>query len=225
MRKSKLILIDGITGSGKSTTGRFLAEQLKANNIAHRLYEEEEPGHPLNYTAADIEELGPEEVENFIIAMPPLWQRFVHSALDSDEVFIIESYIFQDTIRILFQNNVARERIFAFAHRQLEIIRPMNPVLIWLWTRDVNQSIRRIWATRGEQWKQWFIRVDTATPYALANHLQGEEGAITLWEHYQDLTKELFDSYDIARLAVEVSPEAWERNQEEIIRFLGLSEI
>lgn len=48
MLNSKLILIDGITGSGKSTTTQFLASQLKENDIKVKWYHETQTIHPLS---------------------------------------------------------------------------------------------------------------------------------------------------------------------------------
>lgn len=44
---TKLILIDGMPGSGKSTTGYFISERLNELQIPNRFYHELEENHPL----------------------------------------------------------------------------------------------------------------------------------------------------------------------------------
>ena len=89
----KLILIDGISGSGKSTTAQYINWQLNSNNIPATWYYEDEKNNPLAYEKADIEEMFTEEearvfMEDFI----HLIKGFVNTVLEDDKVHIIESY-------------------------------------------------------------------------------------------------------------------------------------
>ena len=47
VRQTRLVLFEGIPGSGKSTTGQFLARQLMDQGILARWWYEEEAGHPV----------------------------------------------------------------------------------------------------------------------------------------------------------------------------------
>ena len=47
MRKTKLILIEGIPGSGKSTLAQFIAHTFTQRSIACQWWYEEEKDHPL----------------------------------------------------------------------------------------------------------------------------------------------------------------------------------
>ena len=47
MRSTRLILIEGIPGSGKSTTGQFLTARLAEQAVDVRWWYEEMKGHPL----------------------------------------------------------------------------------------------------------------------------------------------------------------------------------
>ena len=46
MINTKIIFVDGITGSGKSTITHFIARQLEQNGIKARWFHEEEEGNP-----------------------------------------------------------------------------------------------------------------------------------------------------------------------------------
>ena len=45
--KTQLILVDGIFGSGKSTTTKLISDYLLNKNIPNKYFEEEEQGNPL----------------------------------------------------------------------------------------------------------------------------------------------------------------------------------
>jgi thymidylate kinase len=47
MRDTKLILVDGLPGSGKTTTATWLASRLLSDGHAVALYPENHPEHPL----------------------------------------------------------------------------------------------------------------------------------------------------------------------------------
>jgi thymidylate kinase len=47
MIDTKLILVDGIPGAGKSTTAQFIARQLEKNGIKTKIYNETDNNHPL----------------------------------------------------------------------------------------------------------------------------------------------------------------------------------
>ncbi len=223
MLNTKLILIDGITGSGKSTTAQFLANQLKRNGIPGKWYHENENNHPLDYEQ-DIEVFASKaELEEFLDTTPKLWRQFVEQASQSDQVHIIESFLFQDTVRLLFQNNLELKRIKDFADEIEEIIKPLNPALIYLYQMDVDNSIRKIWNHRGPAWEKWFIDSDIQTPYVKSSGLTGETGVIKLWSDYQSFTNQLFESYQFKKISIENSAGEWDDYRRLMLEFLDLN--
>lgn len=222
MINTKLILIDGITGSGKSTTAQFLAKQLNENDIKVKWYHEDEYNHPLGYEE-DVEVfLSQEESEKFMTTIPKLWQQFVDHASENNEVHIIESHLLQDTVRILFQNNLKEERIFNFVDEIEDIIKPLNPVLLYFHQEDAGHSIRKIWNRRGDEWKKWFVESDIQTPYVKSCGITGEAGVIKLWSDYQWFTNQLFDRYGFDKISIENSAGEWDDYYQRISSFLDI---
>ncbi|OZB96144.1 hypothetical protein [Paenibacillus sp. XY044] len=97
--KTRLILIDGMPGSGKSTTGSFISERLNERNVLNRFYHELEDNHPLRiYDKQFTSFTNLEEAESFTARVEQLFTNFVNERADRDVITIIESYVFQDTI-------------------------------------------------------------------------------------------------------------------------------
>ncbi|MFD1176655.1 hypothetical protein ACFQ3W_10125 [Paenibacillus puldeungensis] len=100
---TKLILIDGMPGSGKSTTGSFISEKLNELYISNRFYHELEENHPLRiYDRQFTSFTDTEEAEWFSTKVEQLFKSFVNDRLTRDEITIMESYVFQDTIGFAF---------------------------------------------------------------------------------------------------------------------------
>jgi thymidylate kinase len=99
LKTSKLIGVDGIPGSGKSTTGEWISSRLNSSRVANRFYHEMENGHPLRIYDKTIKSLvDPDEADWFTNKVTQLFSSFVCNQLNSETVLIIEAYVFQDTV-------------------------------------------------------------------------------------------------------------------------------
>jgi hypothetical protein len=98
--ETKLILLDGLSGGGKSTMCQWLELQLQRNGIGARWLVEADVPHPLHwwvywdgaeYRAPDFEQHTPSE---FIEASVERWDRFADMVRRSDDVWVVESSLF-----------------------------------------------------------------------------------------------------------------------------------
>jgi len=223
MKRHKLILIDGITGSGKSTTAHFLARQLDLNQISAQWFHEDQSDHPLIYPYADVDTLDdPQQVLKFMDTYPKQWELLVQRIIDEDRIYIIESYFLQNSIRPLFQNNLDKETVTIFFHTIVEIIMPLHPLLIYFHQENAEMAIRRLWRKRGVAWKNGFIHIDKKTPYVLTNKLEGEKAVLDLWTHYQKFTNQLVAQRRFDTLIFENSNGEWEVYYQKILDYLKL---
>jgi thymidylate kinase len=222
MIQSKLILIDGITGSGKSTTAQFLFDQMQRNGIEVSWYHEDEKDHPIKFDE-ELEVFETQaQLERFLDMMPRLWRDFTQQTMESESVQILESSFFQDSVRLLFQSNVDKQRIIDFLRAVERAIAPLDPVLIYFHQRETEAAIKRIWKRRGPEWKQWFIDLDMQTPYVKRSGLTGEDGVIGLWADYQMLTDQLVESFPHKKLSIENTAGDWPEYRSRILNFLAL---
>lgn len=197
----RLVLIDGITGSGKTTAAQYICDRFNDDEVTAVWYHEEQSDHPLTDADDDIEAIQTmEKTHRYLHDFLRRLRGFVASIRNQDRVSIIESYYFQNTIRIAFQNRLPEPVIRDVFQQVNAVIAPVAPFVVYLRAPDVPQAIRQIWRERGEQWKRWFVTTDAATPWVrqwLAAHADDtdqsplpadERGAIALWTAVQDLT-------------------------------------
>ncbi|MHA1908363.1 MAG: hypothetical protein ACW98Y_13775, partial [Candidatus Thorarchaeota archaeon] len=74
--KSKLILIDGIPGSGKSTTANFIHRQLQRNSIESRWFHELENSNPL-FNSEYVQTRTITDAEEYIEKTLERWSKLV----------------------------------------------------------------------------------------------------------------------------------------------------
>ncbi len=193
---NKIIMIDALSCSGKSTTAQLISHHLNLSGFPTEWYHEEEDNHPLEYPWKNNEATHSiYEVRQFMKIYPSMFKDFIQKIKSDNKIHIIESYYLQDSIRYLFQNNIDKNEIFDFHNEINEVIKPLNPLIVYFHHDDVVKSLNNIWKIRGEEWKKWFIdNVGNASTYVKNKKLNGEHGIFTLLNDYQNFTKQLLDT-------------------------------
>jgi len=131
MINTKLIFVDGITGSGKSTTAHFIARQLEKNGIKAKWFHEGETGNPLHQLVRNEGESDNDFAIRFMKEYPEeRYEKFVNSIKDDDCIYIVDSFLFQDIIWIPLFYDISKEVIKKFVHKLCSLVACLNPVVI-----------------------------------------------------------------------------------------------
>ena len=138
--KTKLIFIEGLPGSGKSTTAQYLWMQLQKHGAQCRWYYEEESPHPV---ALYDRSPGHKPVTEVVSDGLAKWKSFVAKAKHSDEISIIESRLFLDNVFPLLMKDIERPQILAFIHAIIEECRCLDPVLFYFFQFDYSKQRHR----------------------------------------------------------------------------------
>ena len=217
--KTKLIFVEGLPGSGKSTTAQFIWMQLQKHGVKCRWYYEEENPHPVALFDSS-------SVDKTATAMIPgalsRWKSFVLQAVHSDEIIIVESHLFQDNIFSLLEKDLDRPKILAFIHAITEACRCLEPVLIYLFQSDYSQTLRRICTHRGLIIERIYIALAEQSGFGQRKGVQGFPGWVQFWEAVKEITEQLFAELDIPKLAIENSAGRWHDYYRQICDFLKL---
>ena len=231
MRDTQLIMVEGLPGLGKTTTASWLAARLRAEHLPVRLYLESQPEHPIN-VGGDLHPAGDVTGETYFQRYRPAsfiqeslqrWQAFVDDAMQTDAISVLDSYPFQNSIRILLQMDAALDDMRAYAAQVEALVMPLRPALIYLSHRDVAHSVQHfseIGAQRGEAWMDYVARLIAHCPYGEARHLEGDNGVLAFIRDYKQLTDALLRESRLPRIVLVDCSGAWDACYRQIETFL-----
>ena len=231
---SKLILIDGLPGLGKSTAASAFAARLKAKYLTVNLLLETQPRHPLN-VGGDLHPAGfttGEELfkrytpESFIEESLERWQEFFNTASASEAINVLDSFPFQNSIRILLQMDTNFDFMLTYALQVEALVMPLNPLLIYFNQPDISGTfshVDQITSQRGKEWTDYVIRLVTNSPYAEARNLTGFEGVLTFINDYKQVIDAMLPHSRIPRLVLEHCSGNWDACYRQIADFIGLA--
>src|SRR5262245_19294521 len=152
MINTNLICVDGLPGSGKSTTAQLLFIHLARNGHEAEWFYEHQTSHPI-YKYHDLEKaFGMSLLESKRTHEGALrnWKRLTNSLEGTGRITILESTFFQTTAGGLLLMDLTAEEILGFVSRVREIIQRLNPVIIYFYQRDITQALKNIRNRRGE---------------------------------------------------------------------------
>ena len=281
MTDTKLIMLEGMPSTGKTTNARFINIQLERNNINAKWIHEVAMPHPVLF----FDEVGftYDEYEKFIKTHPkaadilnkiavfkkstvgihlpeiewhymdiigdevyqallefdvwkfPLdvykkfalekWTHFVEKALKNrDEVYIIDSAIFQFQIFIFLFKNRPYEELQNFIDRIIEIIQPLNPCLIYLYRDNAESTIDYLEKDRGTAYLEYLWNRDKAQPY-YQDKPEGAESFKLFLRDYSGMANLLFESFPANKISLEISDDNWTYREDKMLSFLDVNRI
>jgi thymidylate kinase len=229
MLGTKMILVDGFPGSGKSTTAEYVARELERRGVSYRLLREREDDHPLN-VGGDLHPSGSTTgaqmfatytVGSFVEESLARWDAFVAEAMGAQCVNILDSYPFQNSVRVLSQMDADPATLAAYQSSVERTAAPLSPVLIYLDPGDAERTMRAIAEQRGPAWTRYMTAVVTECPYASSRRLQGTDGALAVLRSYKQLLDECVARCPFTTLVLSACQRRWPACHAEIRRFLG----
>ena len=276
--KSKLILFEGVPGSGKSTAAVTLQKFLESKNIPSRFLREGDFDHPADFEGIarlsksqfedfldrhsalteiipehtsirgddyllkyrKVQHLYPEKtdqslmdelshldvydgllMEEYCRLALERWQDFCDAAKNSDEVTLLECVYLQNPLTVMLaRHNADPQFIHLHIERLTDIIRELNPLVIYLQPRDVRAALLHVRVERPKEWADFVIWYLTGQEYGKSQNLSGYEGVIQFYEIRQKLEVDILRSLPIQQLVIEHSGNEWERCNEEIVGFV-----
>jgi hypothetical protein len=205
----RLVIIEGIMGSGKSTTTLNLARRLQTSGMAAVGITEGVDPHPIRFDW-DVawSEMPPEELAGSSIAK---WRAYVDTAKSTEHISVVDGQLFHGNLTSLLLLGAEMELIGAYCRNVVTAIEPLRPLLIYLHQDDIDGAIRAISKERGEKWVDYQVDWKLQSPYARRRGLAGIDGLIALYRDYRAMTDQLFAALDIPKISIETSRHEWAR--------------
>jgi hypothetical protein len=225
---TKVVLVDGIPGAGKSVAAQTIARRLRAAGQPVRWWYEEEVGHPV-YVFRDaaamqqvIRDLFTGDHARVVAAALTQWARFADDVGRAGTTVVADGTVFGYLTWTLHYLDRSATETLAYARGVLAALAVAQPRLIYLRAHDVAATVRHVLAVRGDGWAADAIQKAVGSPYGRARGLEGVEGLVHFWADYQALADRLFDEARVAKLAVDVAVGEWADVEAAIAAFLAL---
>jgi hypothetical protein len=274
----QLILIEGIPGSGKTTSARNLYETLKKEGKKVVQYSEGDL-HPADlswmailtsdeykklleyyptmeekiikrsrieeeivlvaYTMLGLDQgsdlyqyLASKEInavnfdiESFKAAHLSRWKQFVEDS-EPDTIYVFECVLLQNHMTYLMLDYQAEEDyIKGYFDDFIEVIKPLSPVLHYLYPESVDDAIRHVAKVRRPEYQDrtnvWIDRVVDyveSTPYGQTHQLKGIEGFIDFTSKRRAIEMDILNSLDIKSHVIKHRGDSWNHVHETLFK-------
>jgi hypothetical protein len=148
----------------------------------------------------------------------------VAEAMGSQRVNVLDSFPFQNSVRVLLQMDADPDTLTAYQSCVEETAARLDPVLnlIYLDPGDAERTVRAITEQRGPAWTDYMIAVATECPYASARGLQGMDGAVAIMRAYKQLLDESVARFPFPTLVLPDCHRRWQDCHARILGFLEL---
>ena len=150
------------------------------------------------------------------------WEAFVQEALRNDTIYILDSSIFQYQIFTFLLNGAEYPRLAGFVHSIMRLLRPLHPALIYLYRERTEDSIAFLERQRGMKDLESIWERDKERPYYTSKQ-QDVTAFFDFLKDYADCAARLYDESECDKLRIEITAQAWDVYEAEMLRFLGIT--
>jgi hypothetical protein len=258
---TKLILVEGLPGSGKSTTAEMTNEILKEWNVETNLFLEGNVEHPADYEGVSyfsktefaqllkqyievkpiIEKHAIERCDGFVLPQYKMkqdldetmvpdsfwdyiwnhdiyelpldknielitdkWQRFVEQAMTGNQTYIFECCFIQNPVTIgMIKYGASSEIVMNYVKQLADIIKPLNPVLLYVDQQDLSSSFTKAIQERPKEWSAGFMNYYNNQGYGKIHGAQGVEGTIAVLEARKQLESSIFNTLFVKKVKID----------------------
>src|SRR5262245_55300098 len=138
----KLVILEGIMGSGKTTNTLQLADRLNASGRSAIGITEGVSPHPIRFDWDEPwGEIPASQIAKFAAAR---WKAYVEHALGSEAISVIDGQLFHGNLTSLFLLEADIDLIRNFVRDSTTAMAPLHPLLIYLRESDIDQAIRAV---------------------------------------------------------------------------------
>ena len=134
----------------------------------------------------------------------------------------MDGSVFQAQIFMFLWNNAPYKKLEKFVGALCEIVKVLNPALIYLYREDTEKAINYFERDRGAAVLDNMWQRDKSRPY-YRDKPEGAEGFRHFLKDYASCAKSLFDAYGYKKLSVEVTNGDWKKYENAMCAFLEIN--
>lgn len=192
----RLVICDGIVGSGKSSTAEFLARYLRSRGVPVRLVGEDGPlrlhalhrpprtSIPPEYVPSEpVEPAAKPRITPEAFARESLkrWAVLAQEAAASDELLVADGHVFHGAADQLLFLDAPSALIEAYVAQIFACTAPLKPILVHLVRPDLPRALAGAARERGPAWTRHQVDWKVVSPYGARRGYDGFDGLARLF--------------------------------------------
>lgn len=204
--KPKLIIIEGLPGTGKTTTSKWISNHLSNSNISNEWFYEFDTKCPIfsdPHKGFTNSGLWKKETLHGIN-----WDEFVNYISRLNCIGVFESKFWQNYGLFLFLTGYSKYDILQKTTVIYDKIKQLNPLLIYLRTQNVHKHMievleERRYIKQGStdyNFTEWFVNGLNNSVWFKKNQKCGEEGVIDFMYEWSKICDKLYDKFPYSKL-------------------------
>jgi hypothetical protein len=218
IKNTRLVMFEGLPGSGKSTNSYFSFMQLEQNDKKVKWIHEVAHPHPI-IPEFDNWVMPLDEYKNFVLKKSVCFvKNNIHEDLD---FLLLDSGIFQFHIFNFLLKNTPYYELKNFIDKIINEITPLNPCLIYLYRNNVEDSISFLEKSRNLKSFERIWERDRFQPY-YNDKPEGAEGFKQFLRDYAVIAEQLYETIDCRKHLIDISSHDWMLYEDKILSFLGI---
>ena len=201
MAAPRLILVEGMIGSGKTTTAGHLADWLSRRGEDVRAFDEGAADHPIRTRRVDELLAAPAPGDPGAYSAGQ-WRRLAERCLRDEQTIILESVFLQNSVMPAFIDGAPAAAVTYICAEIQRQAAPAEPFLVYLRPADIAAAIARVHEARGEPWSARNVAYVEGCPWARRRNLRGRDAVVRLYQAWDPVASELFGRYPFGKLMV-----------------------
>jgi thymidylate kinase len=220
-----LILIEGIAGSGKSSTAHLVGLHLAKLGYDVQWWFEQDEAHPIYPATQRLQydrEIDAGERSAIRDAVLARWRALAASLQGTKKIVLVECGFLQMAIdfHLLLDLPMAEAAEHVLAVEKLIV--PLDPLLVLLYEPDVEAGLRRVLTDRTSGWADYLVQVYRQSPYGRRRGICDYEGVIAAIAQTRPHADAIVSRLGLRKLIVETSAGDWSSYYGLIMRELGM---